>query len=325
MDYRSLGRTGVHVSPLCLGAWQFGDRTPRADALRLVDLALEAGVNFFDTATFYGDGLSETVLGEALARDGKRAHAVIASKFSLGISRHQILAQCDATLQRLRTDHVDLYQFHGPNAEIPIDESLRALDDLVRAGKVRYIGTSNFTAWQALEALWAAHTYTLPLVSSEQPAYNLLDRRAELELVPMARTYGVALLPWSPLAQGFLSGKYRRASAVPEDARLGTTVSATGTQHFLPGAYAVVELLAELAGEKGCSVSQLALAWCVGQPGITSPIVGPRTAEQLVDNLGALAVTLSDEDRQRIDAVAPPGGMIVKYFRVDQRPRARWR
>ena len=325
MEHRSFGRTGVQVSPLCLGAWQFGDRTPREDAVRMVDIALEAGINFFDTATAYGHGESETVLGDALARDGKREQAVVASKFSFGISRRQILAQCDATLRRLRTDHVDLYQFHGPRSEVPIDESLRALDDLVRAGKVRYIGTSNFTAWHILESLWAADTLNLPLVVSEQPAYNLLDRRAELELVPMARTYNVALLPWSPLAQGFLTGKYRRDTGTPEDARLGTTVSATGTQHFLPAAYDVVDVLTALADEKGCSVSQLALAWCVTQPGVTSPIVGPRTIEQLDDNLGALDVSLTDEDRQRIDAAAPPGGMIVKYFRADPRPRAPWR
>ena len=324
MEYRSLGRTGVQVSPLCLGAWQFGERTPRAEAFRLVDMALEAGVNFFDTATGYGEGRSETVLGEALARDGKREHAVVASKFSFGISRRQIVEQCDATLRRLGTDHVDLYQFHGPRAEIPIDESLRALDDLVRVGKVRYIGTSNFTAWQAMEALWAAHTLNLALIVSEQPAYNVLDRRAELELVPMARTYNLALLPWSPLAQGFLTGKYRRDSGLPAGARLGTTVSATGTQHFVPAAYDVVDVLVALAGEKGCSVGQLALAWCVGQPGITSPIIGPRTADQLADNLGALDLTLTDEDRQRIDAVAPPGEKIVQYFRADQRPRTRW-
>ena len=325
MEYRSLGRTGVMVSPLCLGAWQFGARTPREDALRMVDMALEVGVNFFDTATAYGDGLSETLLGEALARDGKRARAVVASKFSHGITRRAILEQCDATLRRLQTDHVDLYQFHGPWAEVPIDESLRALDDLVRAGKVRYIGTSNFTAWHAVEALWAAHTLNLPLIISEQPAYNLLDRRAELELVPMARTYNLALIPWSPLAQGFLTGKYRRETDLPEDARLATDVNAARTEHFLPAAYDVVDMLIELAAEKGCSVSQLALGWCIGQPGITSPIVGPRTAEQLVDNLGALDISLSDEDRQRIDAAAPPGGMVLQYFRIDQRPRALWR
>ena len=334
MEHRSLGRTGVQVSPLCLGAWQFGQRTPREEAIRLVDRAIGEGINFYDTADIYGRGRSEEILGEALRQAGQRERVVLATKFhgrmaeddpnALGNSRFHIIQACEASLRRLGTDHIDLYIFHSPQAEIPIDESLRALDDLVRAGKVRYIGTSNFTAWQMTEALWAAHALSLNRPVASQPAYNLLDRRAEREQIPMARSYDIAVTPWSPLAQGFLAGKYRRDGSGEGDARLRAGVSATDGDHFQDAAFDVVETLQAMAAEKGCTTSQLALAWCIGQPGITSAIVGPRTMAQLIDNLGALEVTLSEADRERIDAVSPPGDKIVHYHRADTRPRARW-
>jgi aryl-alcohol dehydrogenase-like predicted oxidoreductase len=334
MKYHKLGRTGVQVSPLCLGAWQFGQRTSREEAFRLVDRAIGEGINFFDTADIYGRGRSEEILGEALCRAGGRERVVLATKFhgrmdeddpnAVGNSRYHIVQACEASLRRLGTDHIDLYIFHSPQAEIPIDESLRALDDLVRAGKVRYIGTSNFAAWQMMEALWAAHALSLNRPVASQPAYNLLDRRAEREQIPMARSYDIAVTPWSPLAQGFLTGKYKRDGSGERDARLRAGVSATDGDHFQGAAFDVVELLEALAGEKGCTVSQLALAWCINQPGITSAIVGPRTIDQLVDNLGALEVTLSEADRERIDAVSPPGEKIVHYHRAHTQPRARW-
>jgi aryl-alcohol dehydrogenase-like predicted oxidoreductase len=334
MQYRGLGRTGVRVSLLCLGAWQYGERTPREEAIRLVDRAIGEGINFYDTADIYGRGRSEEILGEALRQTGQRERVVLATKFhgrmvqddpnAVGNSRFHIIQACEASLRRLGTDHIDLYIFHSPQAEIPIDESLRALDDLVRAGKVRYVGTSNFTAWQMTEALWAAHALSLNRPVASQPAYNLLDRRAEREQIPMARSYDIAVTPWSPLAQGFLAGKYKRDGAGERDARLRAGVSATDGDHFQDAAFDVVETLEAIAGEKGCTVSQLALAWCINQPGITSAIVGPRTVEQLVDNLGALEVTLNDADRERIDAVSPPGDKIVHYHRADTRPRARW-
>jgi aryl-alcohol dehydrogenase-like predicted oxidoreductase len=334
MEYRTLGRTGVRVSPLCLGAWQFGQRTPREEAFRLVDRAVGEGIDFFDTADIYGRGRSEEILGQALRQTGQRDRVVLATKFhgrmaeddpnAAGNSRFHIIQACEASLRRLGTDHIDLYIFHSPQAEVPIDESLRALDDLVRAGKVRYIGTSNFSGWQMTEALWAAHALSLNRPVASQPAYNLLDRRAEREQIPMARSYGIAVTPWSPLAQGFLAGKYKRDGSGAGDARLRAGVSATDGDHFQDAAFDVVEMLEAMAAGKGCTVSQLALAWCIGQPGITSAIVGPRTVEQLIDNLGALKVTLSDADRQRIDAVSPPGDKIVHYHRADTRLRARW-
>lgn len=327
MNYRPFGRTGVLVSPLCLGAWQFGQRTPKEDALRMINEALAAGINFIDTASGYGQGTSEEILGEALVANGKRARVFLATKFTFGVSRNQILEQCAASLRRLRTDYIDLYQFHSSHPTIPIDESLRALDDLVRAGKVRYIGTSNFAAWQEMEALWAAHELKLNRPVCSQPAYNMLDRRAERELIPMARTYGLAVIPWSPLAQGFLTGKYRR-DTIPSDGRLtaGAGVQETGNveKHHQERVFDVIDLLIALAAAKGCTVSQLALAWCLHQPGVTAPIIGPRTSEQLQDNLGACAVTITDEDRRQIDAIIPPGQMLVHYNRITTAPRARW-
>jgi aryl-alcohol dehydrogenase-like predicted oxidoreductase len=327
MDYRTLGRTGLQVSALCLGAWQFGQRTPKADALRMIDEALTAGINFIDTASGYGRGASEEILGEALQANGQRSRVVLATKFTFGVSRNQILEQCHASLRRLRTDYIDLYQFHSSHPTIPIDESLRALDDLVRAGKVRYIGTSNFAAWQEMEALWAAHELKLNRPVCSQPAYNMLDRRAERELIPMARTYGLAVIPWSPLAQGFLTSKYNR-DTTPAEGRLTASagVQETGNveTHHQERVFDLIDLLIALAGAKGCTVSQLALAWCLHQPGVTAPIIGPRTSEQLQDNLGACAVTITDEDRRQIDAIIPPGRMLVHYNRVTTEPRVRW-
>lgn len=326
MNYRAFGRTGVQVSPLCLGAWQFGQRTPKADALYMVDEALAGGINFIDTASGYGRGASEEILGEAL-QGGKRARVFLATKFTFGVSRNQILEQCDASLRRLRTDFIDLYQFHSSHPTIPIDESLRALDDLVRAGKIRYIGTSNFAAWQEIEALWAAHELGLNRPICTQPAYNLLDRRAERELLPMARTYGLAVIPWSPLAQGFLTGKYNR-DTIPTDGRLTAQagVQETGNveTHLHEQVFVLIDLLRELAAAKGCTVSQVALAWCMQQPGVTAPIIGPRTSEQLQDNLAACSISLTTEEERQIDALIPPGQMLVHYNRITTAPRARW-
>jgi aryl-alcohol dehydrogenase-like predicted oxidoreductase len=339
MDYRQLGRTGVKVSTLCLGAWQFGQRTTREESLNLVKAGLESGINFFDTAYVYGpNGLSEEILGEGLKLYARRDQIFLATKFSMGNSRKLIIEQCETSLRRLQVETIDLYQFHSTDANIPIDESLRALDDLIQMGKVRYIGTSNFTAWQEMELLWAAQASGLPRHVTSQPAYNLLDRAPELELIPMAQTYDVALIPWSPLAQGFLTGKYQRSllaersgltgSASRQADRLQSGMAGTQTggieQHFSEAAFTVSELLAKLAGEKGCSTSQLALAWLLYQPSVASVIIGPRDVHQLQDNLGSIAVTLAEEDFRKIDTVIKPGQVLVPYFRYDRRKRLRW-
>jgi aryl-alcohol dehydrogenase-like predicted oxidoreductase len=334
MEYRSLGRTGTKVSALCLGCMMFGGRTAEQESFDIIDRAIDAGLNFFDTANVYGRGRSEEVVGKALQRNGKRSRIVLATKVfgrmddedpnAWQSHRRHILEQCEASLRRLQTDYIDLYQLHRPTSEIPIDETLRALDDLVRSGKVRYTGTSTFAAWQVMESLWVSKEYGLNRFISEQPPYHLLDRRIERELAPMARTYGIALLPWSPLAGGFLTGKYRRGEARPEESRLGKE-SAWADAHFKEESFKVLDVLEKLAGEKGCTVSQLALAWCARQPGITSPIIGPRTLEQLEDNLGALAVEIGEADHKLIDEAAPPGRAIVSYYEADFGPHQhRW-
>lgn len=333
MEYRSLGRTGVKVSPLCLGCMMFGTRADEETSMAIIDRALDAGINFIDTADVYGRGKSEEIVGKALKRNGKRERVVLATKVHGRMAdddpnmadnhRYHIIRACEASLRRLQTDHIDLYQVHRPDSKIPIDETLRALDDLIRAGKVRYIGTSTFAAWQIVEALWVSKELGLNRFVCEQPPYNLLDRRIERELVPMAITYGIALIPWSPLAAGFLTGKYQRG-VVPTEGRW-KDFKGPGKRQITEGAFVIVDTLKEIAQAKGVTPGQVALAWCMNQPGITAPIIGPRTVEQLEDNLGALNVTLSDEDRAKLDAVAPPGGVTVTYYDADFGPHQyRW-
>lgn len=332
MEYRHFGRTGAEVSPLCLGCMMFGGKTSEEDAADIIDHALDQGVNFFDTANVYGRGKSEIAVGKALQRNGKRDDVFLATKVHgrmgdgpnmSGNHRRNIIEQCEASLKRLQTDHIDLYQIHRPDPHIPIDETLRALDDLIRAGKVRYIGTSTYAAWQLMESLWVAKELGLNRMVCEQPPYHLLDRTIEKELIPMAQTYGIALIPWSPLAGGFLTGKYKRGQEPPEGARF--------VKHhrrdlvMIDRSYDIVEEMVKIADEKACTVSQLALAWLMNQPGVTSPIIGPRTMEQFVDNLGAIDVEITDDDRARLDAVAPPKEATALFYDADFGPHPhRW-
>ncbi len=321
MQYRNLGRTGVKVSPLCLGTMMFGRSTNEADSIAIVHAALERGVNFIDTANAYSAGASERFVGAAL-QGGRRAAVVLATKAffpqdqkdpnARGLSRRHLIEACEASLKRLQTDWIDLYQVHRSQSDIPIDETLRALDDLIRQGKVRYIGTSMFPAWKSVEAHWAAKELGLNRFVSEQMAYNLLDRTAEREVIPAAQTFGVALIPWAPLCGGLLTGKYKRDDQSAEGRWHG------GKDNFgrpaTPAAFDVIEGLVALAKEKGCTPSQLALAWNAAQPGITAPIIGPRTLEQLLDNLGAVDVEVTNEDRARLDALAPPWSATLRYY-----------
>ncbi len=341
MEYRTLGRTGVKVSEICLGCMMFGGRTSPDDSYAIIDRALEMGVNFIDTANVYSIGRSEEVTGEALKRNGKRNDVFLATKvhgamgegpLQSGNNRRHIIEQCEQSLRRLQTDHIDLYQIHRPQPDTAIDETLRALDDLIRAGKVRYIGTSTFPAWQLIESLWMSKELGLNRFVCDQPPYHLLDRSIERELVPFAQAYGLAIIPWSPLARGFLSGKYRRGEEIPGDSRAARDMQGPFKErtkkHFSDLAYAVLDVLTALAQEKHCTMGQVALAWCANQPAITSPIIGPRTLEHLDDNLGAAEVTLTDEDRARLDAVAEPEQAIVPYYSgtmIDfKAPRYRW-
>lgn len=332
MEYRPLGRTGVNVSALCLGTMNFGDRTPPEKAFEIIDVALERGLNFIDTADVYNRGRSEEIVGEALKRNGRRDGVVLATKVhnamsddvnDRGNSRRHILDGCDASLRRLQTDWIDLYQIHRPQRDIPIDETLRALDDLVRSGKVRYLGTSTFAAWQVVEALWTSKELGLHRFVSEQPPYNLLDRRIERELLPMARTFGIGIIPWSPLGMGILTGKYafeEEPSAETRFAQKETRTSDVRQARWTKEAFEIVSKLTPLAASKGCTMSQLAVAWCLAQPGVTSVIIGPRTLEQFEDNLGALNVHLDAEDLRRIDDAIAPGDAVSPFYVADFGP-----
>jgi aryl-alcohol dehydrogenase-like predicted oxidoreductase len=336
MEYRNLGRTGVKVSELCLGTMMFGRSASEADSIAMVEHALGSGINFIDTADAYSAGASERFVGKALG-GGRRERVVLATKAffpqdaddpnARGLSRRHLVEACNASLERLKTDWIDLYQLHRAQADVPIDETLRALDDLIRAGKVRYIGTSMFPSWKIVEGLWAAKEFGLNRFVCEQMAYNLLDRTAEREVVPAAQSFGLGLIAWAPLCGGLLTGKYKRNDQ-----------SAPGRWHdgkdnfgrpATPAAFDVIEGLVALAAEKGCTPSQLALAWLAGQPGITAPIIGPRTLEQLTDNLGAAGVRIGDDERARLDALSPPGTATLRYYdaalALDFRPNlGRW-
>ncbi len=320
MTFRLLGRTGVRVSPLCLGTLNFGGPTSDEEAIRIVDAALDAGINFIDTADVYHGGRSEEAVGRALA--GRRDRVVLATKVhgrtgdgpnDQGNSRLHILRACDESLRRLKTDHIDLYQVHRPSPEIPIEETLAALTDLVRAGKVRYIGCSTHPAWMVVEALAASERLGLARYVSEQPPYNLLDRRIENELLPMAVRFGLAILPWAPIAQGVLAGRYPAADALPADSRAARQPDSIYSRRVTPRGIEAGRAFAALAHGHGLPPAQLALLWCKDQPGVTSPIVGPRTLEQLVDLLPVLGMSLTDEQRTACDAINPPGTALVNF------------
>ncbi len=333
MEYRLLGRTGVKVSPICLGAWMFGLQTQPDDAYQIIDTALDAGINFLDTANVYSRGTSEEITGEALKRNGKRNRIVLATKVHgtmadddpnmQGTSRRHVIEQCHASLKRLQTDYIDLYQLHRPRTDLPIDETLRALDDLIRDGKVRYIGTSTYAAWQVLESLWVSKEYGLNRFISEQPPYHILDRRIERELVPMSLSYGLGILPWSPLAGGLLTGKYKRNEDPPPGSRYATR--ADRDTRIVEEVYRVTEGLEAHVRQKGCTMAQFALAWVMYQTGITSAIIGPRTHEQLEDNLGALTVDITAADCQLVNELVPPGTMVSPFYQANFGPSAfRW-
>ncbi len=330
MEMRPLGRTGVKVSSLCLGCMMFGGKTTPADSAAIIDRALDAGINFLDTANVYSRGNSEEATGAALKRNGKRNQVILATKVhgvmgegpnDLGNSRRHIIEQCEASLRRLQTDYIDLYQIHRPQPDIPIDETLRALDDLVRSGKVRYLGTSTFAAWQLVESLWVSKELGLNRFVCEQPPYNLLDRRIERELIPMAQTYGFGIISWSPLGGGLLTGKYNRDEAPPEDSRFANWESNPMQRRRMNDRiFDVIDGLKPLADAKGVTLSQFALAWCVQQPGVSSAIIGPRTMEQLEDNLGALDVSFSEDDLRDVNRVIRPGQMVSPFYEAEFGP-----
>lgn len=329
MEYRNLGRTGVKVSSLCLGCMMFGRKADEKLSAKIVDKAIDSGINFIDTANVYQRGVSEEYTGEALKKNGKRSQVVLATKVhgrmndddpnAMGNSRRHITEQCEASLKRLQTDYIDLYQIHRPQTDIPIDETLRALDDLIKAGKVRYIGTSTFGAWQVVESIWISKELGLNRFVSEQPPYHILERRIERELIPAAQEYGLAILPWSPLAGGFLTGKYKRNEERPAGTRFKDD-KYWSTRSFSDKAFDVLDVVRILAGEKECTISQLSLAWVMQKPAVTSAIIGPRNLEQLDDNLKAAEVKLDEKDNNKIDEISKPGEFISSFYEADFGP-----
>ncbi len=331
MEYRSLGRTGVMVSSLCLGAMNFGGPTPEAESIQIIQRALEAGINFIDTANAYNQGGSEIIIGKALKESNLRDNVVLATKvynptssspLDSGCSRLHILKACEDSLGRLQTDHIDLYQLHRPCLSIPQDETLRALDDLVRSGKVRYIGTSTFPAWFIMEGLALSEKFSLLRYVSEQPPYNLLDRRIENELIPLCLKYGVGLLPWSPLAGGILAGRYAKAGDYPEGSR-ATRTGSFFTDRVSPRAVDVALKVGEMALERDLTTAQLSLLWVKDQPGITSPIFGPRTRAHLEDVLVVADRKLAETDRPLFDALVHPGNAVADFFNSNDWMKAR--
>jgi aryl-alcohol dehydrogenase-like predicted oxidoreductase len=310
------------VSPLCLGAMNFGGPTTEADSVAMIDRALDAGINFIDTANVYNRGESERIVGAALKANGRRDQVVLATKVygrmgdgpnDLGVSRYHIIQACEESLRRLQTDRIDLYQLHRPGLTVAQDETLRAFDDLVRAGKVRYIGCSTHPAWKVMEALAVSERHNLARYVSEQPPYNLLDRRIENELIPLAERYQLAILPWAPLAQGVLAGRYPAEAELPADSRAARLPDSIYARRVTPRGVAAGRRFADVARAHGKTPGQLALLWCKDQPGVTSPIVGPRTMEQLTDVLPVLEMRLSDEERAACDEINPPGSVVTNF------------
>lgn len=323
MDLRPFGRTGLMISPVMLGSMEFGSKVDESEATRLFLCAMDAGVNAIDTANVYASSRSEEIVGGLIS--GTRDKLILATKFSVptdsqdpnsgGTSRRTVIAACEASLRRLQTDYIDIYYIHRPSPQTAIDETLRALDDLVRAGKIRYIGSSGAAGWQLVEMLWCAHDLGLNRPVVEQTAYHLLDRRAERDLVPAALTHDTALAVWSPLAGGLLTGKYlgqQRGS----DARLSPD-NEWGAKHFTPHADTAVAALADCANQIGVPLTALSLAWTMQRPGITSIVLGPRNVDQLNGQLAASGVMITEELAKRIDEIVPPGGVTVPYYLDD--------
>ena len=329
MEYRAFGRTGVKVSPLCLGAMNFGGPTEEAESIEIINCALDGGINFVDTSNSYNAGVSEQIVGKALKENGKREQIFLATKVynpqgegpnERGGSRYHIVKACEDSLRRLQTDHIDLYQLHRPVLDVPQEETLRAFDDLIHAGKVLYIGASTHPAWKVMEALAISERYHLARYVSEQPPYNLLDRRIENELIPLAQQYGLAILPWSPLGGGILAGRY--AQGMPEDSRAARWGGAMRDRVTDAGVEAARKLDA-LARERSLTSAQLALLWVKDQPGVTSPIIGPRTMEQMQSFLPVMEIQLSEADRPLFDEIVHPGNAVADFHNSNEWMKAR--
>ena len=320
MDYRQLGSSGLRFSELILGTMGFGGsgqfrgvgEIDLDGARRQIDLALDAGVNVIDTADIYSSGASEEIIGQALGTRRDRVLLATKARFAMGsgpndagLSRHHLIEACEASLRRLQTDHIDLYQVHEWDGQTPLEETLGALEQLLHSGKVRYVGCSNFAGWQVMKALGIARQKGMPEFVSQQVYLSLQERSAEYEIVPSAIDQGPGLLIWSPLAGGLLSGKYRRGQPPPAGSRHASEWSEPPV-YSEDKLYDTIETLVEIAGARGVSAAQVALAWLLARPGITSVVVGARTDEQLADNLAAATLELTQEEHERLEAVSRP-------------------
>jgi aryl-alcohol dehydrogenase-like predicted oxidoreductase len=332
MEYRQLGRSGVLVSPLCLGTMNFGGPTNDEDSFAILQKAVDSGINFFDSANVYNKGESERITGRFLKNNNLRDQVVLATKVfgrvgdlpnDGGASRYHIIKACEDSLKRLQTDHIDLYQLHRPPLTHPQDETLRAFDDLIRAGKVRYIGCSTHPAWMVMEALSISERYGLNRYISEQPPYNLLDRRIENELIPLCQKYDLAILPWSPLAMGVLAGRYPQAGSYPEGSRAQRWDEKMSQERITQRGVEIGRTVSKMAQERGLTASQLSLLWIKDQPGVTAPIIGPRTLAHLEDALGILDKTLDDSDRPLFDELVHPGSAVADFHNSNEWMKAR--
>ncbi len=328
MEYRTLGRTGCAVSTLALGTMTFGAETEEAQAHRQLDFFVEAGGSMVDVADVYAAGVSEEVVGRWLADRPVEVSGgvVLATKGrfptgdgpnEVGLSRRHLADALDASLRRLGVERVDLYQVHAHDPLTPIEETLRFLDDAVRAGKIHYVGLSNFTGWQVQRAVDVAEFQRLAPPVTLQPQYNLLVREIEWEIVPACEANGLGLLPWSPLGGGWLTGKYSRSERPTGETRLGQNpdrgVEAYDRRSAVQRTWDVVDAVRTVSDERGCSMAQVALSWLVDRPAVTSVILGARTVTQLEDNLGAAGLHLSEEETARLDAASDPAAADYPY------------
>ena len=321
MNYHRLGRSGLNISSLVLGTMNFGNPTGKEEASRIVEAAIDTGINIIDCADIYADGESERIVGEALKQSGKRKDVLLTTKVfnktgpgpnDSGNTRHHIIEGCENSLQQLQTDYIDIYFLHRTDFNVPQEESLAALDLLIRQGKIRYIACSTHPAWRTVEALMFSDKYNYPKFICEQPPYNLLDRRIENEIIPMCHSYDLGIMAWAPLAHGVLAGRYTDAADLPEGSR--GTLRKVFHERITQEGIDVGIRFARRSDEKKCTAAQLAVAWVLSQSGITGTILGPRNLEQLEGLLPAVDITLDDDDMKFFDSLVPPGRYVVNYF-----------
>lgn len=329
MEYRQLGKSGVRVSRICLGAMMFGGATSEEESLAIIDRAIDLGVNFIDTANVYAKGESERIVGKAIAR--RRDQIVLATKASAkmgegpnqrGSSRFHLLNELEASLQRLGSDYIDLWYLHQPDPMTPLDESLRAVDDAIRMGKVRYAGCSNYWAWQIVAGLGISDKRGWSPFVAAQPLYNIVNRDIEREVLPACAVHGVGVVSYSPLARGVLTGKYREMGQYPPGSRAARNDPRLLQTELRQESFDVAAKLEPIAARHGRPLSQFAIAWVLANPLLTSVILGPRTIEQFDDNAQATSIELSPEDEMIVDRLVPRGAHTHSGFQDPQYPIA---